>query len=396
MTSAGPGRRPPRLASRFGGGDGIRATARAFELVSRQGPLSRSALRRTLDVGLSTVTAAVQELLEHGYVVEAGQAASTGGRRPQLLDVAPGLGGVLAVDIGGSNLRFAAADLRGELSYAETLPTAEAVASRSLREVVLDELKAARAHLDGPARAVAVSIAGIVHPRTRSVTRVDNVPGWTEGDDLSWLEPLAPLVLIDNEANLGALGEQRAFGAEAADDILFVALGAGVGGGLVLGGSLYRGAAGAAGEIGMLRRGHQPDELERVASTRALVAAYAQRAGGRPAVTAEEVVARAAAGDPDAHTALSAVLEELAVGIANAVIILNPELVVVGGGLARADERVLEPLRAKITALVPSPPEIVLGRLGTEAALVGAAGWAADVVVQRFVSELHRRAVVVA
>lgn len=337
----------------------------------------------------------MQELVEYGYIVEAGQAASTGGRRPQLLDVAPGLGGVLAVDIGGSNLRFGAADLRGALSYTETLSTPEALARRSLRDVVSDRLQVASLQLAGPARAIALSVAGIVEPGSRRVTRVDHVPGWVDGDDLSWLEPLSSRILVDNEANLGALGEQRALGGEASGHVLFVALGAGVGGGLILGGSLYRGATGAAGEIGMLRRGHEPDELERVASTRALVAAYAQHTGA-PDVTAEQVVERAAAGEPAAQAALSVALEELAVGIANAVIILNPEVVVLGGGLARADERVLEPLRARISALVPAAPAIRMGCLGTEAALAGAAGWAADVVVSDFVSELQRRVVVVA
>jgi predicted NBD/HSP70 family sugar kinase len=394
VTSASRGRIPPRLVSQPGG-DGLRATARAFELVCRHGPLSRSALRSALGVGLSTVTAAVQELVEYGYVVEAGQAASTGGRRPQLLDVAPGLGGVLAVDIGGSNLRFGAADLRGALSYTETCSTSEAVSSRSLREVVLGRLDVARKELAGPVRAVGVAIAGIVDPDSRRVSRVDHVPGWVDGDDLDWLEPLCSRILVDNEANLGALGERRAVGDDASDHMLFVALGAGVGGGLILGGSLYRGATGAAGEIGMLRRGHEPDELERVASTNALVAAYRQRTGGSE-LTSEQVVARAAAGEPAAQEALTVALEELAVGIANAVIVLNPEVVVLGGGLARADERVLEPLRARISALVPAPPAIRMGSLGTEAALVGAAGWAVDVVVSDFVSELQRRVVVVA
>jgi predicted NBD/HSP70 family sugar kinase len=363
--------------------------------VSRLGPLSRAALRSALGVGLSTVTSAVQELVEHGYVVEAGQAASTGGRRPQLLDVAPALGGVLAVDIGGSNIRFGAGDLHGRLSYTRTLTTPEAVSGRTLREAVIEGVETARPHLSGPVRAIAVSIAGIVDPRTHSVTHVDHVPGWTEGDDLSWLASLGSRVLIDNEANLGALGERRAAGAEAADHVLFVALGAGVGGGLILGGSLYRGATGAAGELGMMRRADRAIELECVASTRALVAAYLERSGG-PDVTAEEVVARAVAGDPAAQAALGQALDELAVGIANAVIVLNPEVVVLGGGLARADEGVLAPLRERISALVPAPPAITLGRLGTEAALVGAAEWAAEVAVQDLVGELQRREVVVA
>ena len=348
--------------------DGGRATTRAFEVVARGGPISRAELRASLRIGLSTVTTSVQELVERGYVTESGRRASTGGRPPMLLDVAPELGGVLAVDIGGSNLRFAAADLHGSFGYRATVATANALATRrSLRDVVLAGLEAARAQLAGPVRALAVSIAGIVDPASGAVTRVDNVRGWQAGDDVAWLRDLSARVLIDNEANLGALGERRALGPGAPADLLFVALGAGIGAGLVLGGTLYRGATGAAGEVGLLRVGAQSVELERVVSAGAL----------------------AAARDVDA------VLRELATGIANAVILVNPSLVVLGGGLAGAlaDDRVLEPLRRRIAELVPAPPRVVVGRLGAEAALHGAVDWASEVAVADVVAELRRPAV---
>jgi predicted NBD/HSP70 family sugar kinase len=367
--------------------------ARAFEVVARHGPISRAALRSSLRIGLSTVTTVVQELVEGGYVAESGQAASTGGRPPRLLDVARDFGGVLAVDIGGSNLRFAAAGLRGAVTYRATVNTANALVARgSLQDALLEGLEAARAQLGGPVRAVAVSIAGIVDPATGAVTRVDNVSGWREGDDLRWLEGLSKRVLIDNEANLGALGERRALGAAAPDDILFVALGAGVGAGLVLDGTLYRGATGAAGEIGLLRLGDTPVELERVASARALAADYSRRTGARD-IAPEQVVERAGAGDQDARASLDAVVAELAIGIANAAILLNPSVVVLGGGLALAEDRLLEPLRRRMTGLVPAPPPVVLGRLGAEAALVGAVEWAADTAVGDVVAQLQQPAV---
>jgi predicted NBD/HSP70 family sugar kinase len=375
-------------------GDGGRAIARAFEVVARSGPISRAELRASLRIGLSTVTTAVQELVERGYVAESGQRASTGGRPPMLLDLAHELGGVLAVDIGGSNLRFAAADLRGSFGYRATVATANALAThRSLRDVVLTGLDAARTQLAGPVRAVGVSIAGIVDPASGAVTRVDNVRGWQVGDDVEWLRELSGRVLIDNEANLGALGERRALGVGAPADLLFIALGAGIGAGLVLDGALYRGATGAAGEVGLLRLGSHV-ELERVAAAEALAADYRRRIGARD-VRSEDVVERARAGDEDARASLEVVFRELATGIANAVTIVNPAVVVLGGGLARAlsDDRFLEPLRQRIAELVPAPPRVVLGRLGAEAALHGAVDWAAEVAVADVVAELQRPAV---
>jgi predicted NBD/HSP70 family sugar kinase len=375
--------------------DGGRAVARAFEVVARNGPISRAALRSSLKIGLSTVTTVVQELVEGGYVAESGQAASTGGRPPRLLDVARDLGGVLAVDIGGSNLRFAAAGLRGTVTYRATVNTANALAARgSLQAALLEGLDAARAQLGGAVRALAVSIAGIVDPATGAVTRVDNVPGWRAGDDLDWLDGLSKRVLIDNEANLGALGERRALGGAAPDDILFVALGAGIGAGLVLNGALYRGATGAAGEIGLLRLGDgdAPPELERLASAGALAAEYARRTGARD-VPPEEVVERAGSGDEHARASVEAVAAELATGIANAAILLNPSVVVLGGGLALAENRIVEPLRRRMAQFVPAAPRVVLGRLGAEAALIGAVEWAADTAVADVVATLQHRAV---
>src|SRR5581483_1169845 len=105
------------------------------------------------------------------------------------------------------------------------------------------------------------------------------------------------------------------------------------------------------------------------------------------------VVERARAGDERAQASLEAVFGELATGIANAVLVINPSVVILGGGLALAEDRLLEPLRRRITALVPAPPRIVLGRLGAEAALVGAVEWAADAAIADVVADLQLPAV---
>lgn len=365
-----------------------RASMRAFETIVREGRLSRAELRARLRVGLSTITAVAQELLERGVLVEVGRQSSTGGRPPGLLDLAPALGGVFAADIGGANLRWAVADLRGTIVHRATKPTPDGATQAELRALLEEGLEEAGRHLEGPARAVAVSISGIVDPETREISRVDNVRGWSDAD-VSWLSRWAPHVLVDNEANLGALGEHRALGDDAPDDLLFVAVGAGIGSGLILGGALHRGASGAAGEIGLLRRGtpRRNVVLERVGSAAALVDAY-RSAGGEGVEHSEEVVARAAQGDRRAQRALDTVLDELALGLANTVMIVNPRVVVVGGGIAGAGERMLEPLRARLAEFVPSPPEIVLGRLGPEAALMGAAQWAARMSAADVAAEL--------
>ena len=365
--------------------------AQVLELILQRGPLSRADLRRSLGTSFSMVTFAVQDLFETGLLVESGRAVSTGGRPPEILDVAPDIGGVLATDIGGINLRVAAADCRGTILFKQTSDISE-MSVRRIRSLALRLNEEARTHLTGPVRAMSVSIAGIVNPVTGRVTRVDNIPGWPDDADLSWLDRFGAPLLVDNEANLAALGEhQSGIGAGVAD-MMFVAMGAGVGAGLILNNTLYRGATGAAGEIGLFRKTDEDSKqwLERRTAPGAIIEAYAARGGGQ--VTGmEQVFERAAEGDAAAIAVVSGMVEELSVGVANAIVLCNPALVVIGGGLATAGEILLSPLRQRIAGLVPAVPRIEPSKLGADAAVLGAVRWATDVAQQQLMTALDGR-----
>jgi predicted NBD/HSP70 family sugar kinase len=366
----------------------VRIAAKALDEIFRSGPLSRADLRRAIGTSLSTVTSAVQDLVESGFVIESGYAHSTGGRPPGILDLAPGIGGIIATDIGALNVRVAAADCRGVILFTETKKI-NTPSAKSLRSLIARMHQQALTRLQGPVRAMSVAIAGIVDPHTGSVSRVDNIPDWPDGDDLSWLDRFGTPLLVDNEANLGALGEHQAGAGIGVADMLFVALGAGIGAGLILNNVLYRGSTGAAGEVGFLRRGNGEvsARLEQHAAAGAVVKAYASRTGAQ-VTTAEEVFRCAAAGDEDAAAAVASMIDELSVGIANAIIVLNPTLVAIGGGLAAAGDTLLAPLRERVAHLVPVMPRIEVGRLGPEAALMGAVQWATEAAQARIMIEL--------
>jgi glucokinase len=160
---------------------------------------------------------------------------------------------------------------------------------------------------------------------------------------------------VDNDANAGTLGEWRFGAGRGFDDLLYVNVGTGVGGGLVAGGRLVRGARNLAGEIGhtvVVRDGPRctcgkRGCLEACASGDAL-ARRGSEAVGRP-LDGREVFALAAAGDPGARRVVLEVVEDLAHGIGTAVGLLNPAIVVVGGGLSDAPRALfLEPLRAAV------------------------------------------------
>ncbi len=206
-------------------------------------------------------------------------------------------------------------------------------------------------------------------------------------------------VLIDNDATCATLGEWSAGAARGADDALVVTLGTGIGGGLVAAGRLVRGAHGFAGEIGHVvvdpggplcscgKRGcweryASGSGLARLAREAALagrIEAAVRLAGGDPeAVRGEHVTRAAAAGDEHAKAVIEELAWWLALGLSNLVSILDPELVVLGGGLMSAGDLVLLPTRRSFLELTGArrarcEVPVVLAALGERAGAVGAA-----------------------
>ncbi|MGI8438999.1 MAG: ROK family protein [Thermoleophilaceae bacterium] len=252
--------------------------------------------------------------------------------------------------------------------------------------------------------AVGFGIPSLMDRRSgQSVTSVhlplDGVPF---GDLMS--ERLGLPVVVDNDANGAVLAEQRFGAARGASDVILLTLGTGIGGGIVLGGELYRGSVGAAAELGHmvvdmngpLCQGACPNRgcLEAVASGTAIGREGAEVAREDPdsalgraalqgvALTGALVTELAHDGDSAARGVLTLVGERLGVGIANLVNIFNPEVVVVGGGAAAGGEMLLEPARRVVAerALRPSRDvvRIVSARFGPESGMLGAAALALD------------------
>src|SRR3954462_8630135 len=138
------------------------AVVRIFEAICARGPVARTSLRSSVPASPSTITTAVQDLIARGYATEAGRGASTGGRPPTILDLAPGLGGVLAIDVGAINLRVAAADLRGNVLAADEAPLPAASRAGGLRDTFDRLVEGVTPAVTGPVRSVAVSVAGVV------------------------------------------------------------------------------------------------------------------------------------------------------------------------------------------------------------------------------------------
>jgi glucokinase len=233
--------------------------------------------------------------------------------------------------------------------------------------------------------AVGLAIAGNVAADGSSVLFSPHLP--LAGEPLArdlWAQLGVP-VMLDNDANAAAWAEHETGAGRGASELLFVALGTGLGAGLVIRDELYRGAQGFAGEAGHITvvvGGRQcpcgaRGCWERYASGTALVAEYLER-GGDPEVGGPGITAAAKAGDPTATAALAEVGEWLGRGLASLVAVLDPERIVVGGGVSEAGDLLLEPARAALAASVTGGgrrplPAVVGAELGNEAGVVGAA-----------------------
>jgi predicted NBD/HSP70 family sugar kinase len=228
--------------------------------------------------------------------------------------------------------------------------------------------------------ALGISTPGVVDQRTRRVTSL----AYNVSPD-GGFDPLGTIgrrydvpVLVDNNINLAAVGEKWSGLAQRVSTFAYVSIGAGVGMGVVIDDEVVRGAHGAAGEICYLPIGTDPfDErhrlhggLEDEIGAAAIVAAWRDADGAAPA-SPEEVFERARAGEPAALRIVDNVARHLGVAIATICSVVDPELVVLGGGIG-SNALLLAPVRATAAALFPLTVRIETSMLGEKAALQGA------------------------
>jgi glucokinase len=293
----------------------------------------------------------------------------------------------VGVDVGGTKVLAIALGASGDdrVVGEARLPTPGK--GEELIDAICDAASRATKEAGGVLGAMAVGVPGLVD--AEGVMRfAANLPGLVElplrkifGDRMG-----VP-VLVDNDANVAAWAE-RCLGAGAgADDLLMVTIGTGIGGGIVLGGSLYRGAHGMAGEIGhtVVQLDGEPCQCgqkgcwERYASGTAL-GRIARDAGFD---SSEQVVVRAGEGDETALEVMNTFTRWMAIGLAGLVNILDPSVVVLGGGLIEAGDLLLHPLREWMGKLIEGsehrpPVPILAATLGERAGAIGAALIARD------------------
>jgi len=286
---------------------------------------------------------------------------------------------VVAIDLGGTKAAFAVIDSDGRVRARTKRASHEGAAAMSHEALAGSAADAVRAAgLDwADVRAAGVVVPGIYNPTTGRAW-APNLWGRDEvalGEELRKHLPVP--VVIDSDRSGYVLGEAWQGAARGATDVVFLAVGTGIGAGILSDGRLVRGSGGIAGAVGWFALDPRwREDYGRMGGfeTEAAGPALARRLG---AVSAEEAAAAARRGDPAARRAVDQTVEWLAMGVANLISALNPQVVVLGGGLMQASDLFLDPVRRAVRRWAQPKAvdqcRIELTALGEDAALFGAA-----------------------
>jgi glucokinase len=287
---------------------------------------------------------------------------------------------VVGVDVGGTKILAAVVDEDGRLEARRERPT-----PLESEERLLSALEEAVAELlDDDVGAIGFGVPSTVDQRSGTTVESVNIPLADVDLRSRMAERFGLPVAIDNDANAAAIAEWKVGAGRGTRHMIMLTLGTGIGGGLILDGRPYRGAVGAAAELGHIVIEHDGERCQGACTGRGHLEALASgHAASRIArelfgssADAHRLVRLADEGDADAREALAGIGRRLGSGIGTLVNVFNPELVVIGGGFAAAGEHLLEPARG-IVAREARPPgrdlvRIVRAELGTAAGVVGA------------------------
>jgi glucokinase-like ROK family protein len=377
-----------------------------LRFVQQNEPTSRNDIAQACGLSISTVSTLVSELMEIGIVKNVGAGPSIGGRRPVVLGINEGAGHVIAVDVGSTAITCGRVDLHAKIHDKLTIrapkdPAESLAAAVQLVETVHQQAIVQKSPL---ILGVGAATTGYVRPSTGIVVSASNL-GWRDVDLGGAISAATGLpTLVDNNVNAAALGELYYGLGATTSNFIYVAIGNGIGAGLVLDGQLYRGTRNGAGEVGhtAVAADGPPCSCGRVGCLESLASgsaieqmartSLAAQGGSRSSktkITAEAVFQRAQAGDAAAAEIVDTALSYLAAGIGNIVNLLNPDQVILGGGITRSGEyfmeRFLRKIRPRLLPEQNGQVQFLLSESNEDSGLRGAA----TLVIQQLFGMVH-------
>ncbi|HEY5858823.1 MAG TPA: ROK family transcriptional regulator [Actinomycetota bacterium] len=353
-----------------------------LDCVLRMGPISRAQIARETALSKPTVSQALAGLELAGLVHEAGR--SKGGKGPTaiLYELNHRAGWVVGIDVGRDWVRAAIADVTGEfvarrderarVKSAPTLITQiGAIAHGLAADAGIRWRQVTFATVGSP---------GVFEPERGQVALAYSLPGWGREGLVEMVQAeLGTKTAFENDVNLAALGEQWHGLGKGVGNFVYLHLGTGVGMGLVLDGELFRGSTGAAGEVGYMPLAgtdlKDPTSRRRgpldAAASAAGVVATARKLGMLPPLTAKRVFNAARAGDAKARRVVRMEAQRIALAVAAVASVVDPELVILGGGIGGNGDLLLEPVERELRSISPFRPRVEASVLREEATLYG-------------------------
>ena len=367
--------------------------------IRQLGQCSRAELARVSGLSKPTVSLALANVERSGLVREAGQRTGMPGRSAVLYEVRPEAGYVLGLDIGRQYLRGALADLTGAAIARSQLRTRASSASGRVTELVAlaDELCADAGIVRSAVTQTVIGTPGVYDPRRDVISLAGELAAWGKPAVVAGLkEAFGEQLVVENDADAATLAEREQGHGRDVGTFAFVHVGTGIGMGLMIEGNLHRGVHGVAGEIAFMPisagQGSDPQDARRrgtleAAGSAAAVVRAARRAGMRGSVSARRVFAAAQAGDERAAEVVAGEAELVARAICAIITVIDPALVVLGGGIGQAPGFAAA-VETELRKLAPVMPEVRVSALGTEAIVDGCLASGAELAWQRLTALL--------
>lgn len=374
-------------------------TMMVFEQVRRAGPIARAEIAGRTGLNRSTVSSIVNALLEEGLLVETQREAPTIGRPGILVDLNPHGGCIVGIEIGVDFLSVVLTDFAGGILWRRRQPSDpqehQNVVIQRAEELVEQALAVGKEHGLRPL-GIGLGVPGLVNFRQGKLLFAPNLRWRDVPFRLLWTQRFGLPVIVENEANAGALGEYYYGAARGVENFIFLSAGVGLGGGIIIHGELFRGSGGYAGEIGHMRIQPEGDLCgcgrrgcwETLVGPRAIVRRVRALLeeprsslirelvqDNLDALSMEIIVEAARRGDEVALDALRHVGYWLGVGMANLVNAFNTELFVLGGALNLAGDFLCPVIESVVQeeALAPALEVFSIKRSahGTDACVMG-------------------------
>jgi len=357
---------------------------RVVRAVRLAGSLTQAEIARSTGLSAATVSNIVHELRDNGTVQVT--PTSSGGRRARSVALSGDAGIVVGVDFGHSHLRVAVGNLAHQVLAEQSEPIdvdASASTGFDRAEQLVGRLVESTGIGPEKVLGVGLGVPGPIDVETGALGSTAILPGWIGVNPRQEMsDRLGVPVQVDNDANLGALGELVWGGGRGVKDLAYIKVASGVGAGLVIDGRIYRGPGGTAGEIGHItldesgpvcRCGNRGC-LETFTAARYVLELL--RGSHGEGLTIPRIVQLGREGDPGCRRVIGDVGRHIGMGVASLCNLLNPSRIVLGGDLAEAGELVLGPIRESVSRYaIPSAAQrlsVVPGSLGARAEVLGA------------------------